>query len=117
MLIAVMMFIVCALGMFLDWTGIVLLSFPIFLPIVQEMGISELWFVVLTAVVLQTSFLSPPFGYALFYLRALAPPEVRTSDIIIGVLPFIGLILMMAIAIAVFPELVTWLPETLYQTK
>ena len=92
MLIAVMMFIVFALGMFLDWTGIVLLSFPIFLPIVQEMGVSELWFVVLTAVVLQTSFLSPPFGYALFYLRALAPPEVRTSDIIIGVLPFIGLI-------------------------
>ena len=117
MLIAVMMFIVFLLGMFLDWTGIVLLSFPIFLPIVQEMGVNELWFVVLTAVVLQTSFLSPPFGYALFYLRALAPKEVRTSDIIIGVLPFIGLILMMAMAIALFPQLVTWLPATLYGPK
>ncbi|MAC80198.1 MAG: C4-dicarboxylate ABC transporter [Rhodobacteraceae bacterium] len=117
MLMTVMMFIVFLLGMFLDWTGIVLLSFPIFLPIVTEMGISPLWFVVLTAVVLQTSFLTPPFGYALFYLRALSPKEVKTSDIIMGVLPFIGLIVMMAIAISVFPQIVTWLPETLYGPK
>ncbi|WP_289154592.1 TRAP transporter large permease subunit [uncultured Salipiger sp.] len=117
MLITVMMFIVFVLGMFLDWTGIVLLSFPIFLPIVQEMGVSELWFVVLTAVVLQTSFLTPPFGYALFYMRALAPKDVSTGDIILGVLPFIGLIVLMALAIAFFPQLVTWLPETLYQPK
>src|SRR5699024_8996342 len=102
------------LGCFLDWTGIVLLSFPIFLPIVQEMGISLLWFVVLMAVVLQTSFLTPPFGYALFYLRAIAPTEVRTSQIILGVLPFIALIVLMSITVAVFPGLVTWLPQQLY---
>ena len=113
-LIAVMLLVVFILGMFLDWTGIVLLSFPIFLPIVQEMDVSLLWFVVLMSVVLQTSFLTPPFGYALFYLRAIAPREVKTSHIIIGVLPFIGLILMMCVAIALFPQLVTWLPETLY---
>ncbi|NPD21707.1 TRAP transporter large permease [Alterinioella nitratireducens] len=113
MLITVMMFIIFLMGMFLDWTGIVLLSFPIFLPVVQEMNIDLLWFVVLMAVVLQTSFLTPPFGYALFYMRAIAPPEVRISDIILGVLPFIGLIVVMAIAIAVFPELVMWLPEAL----
>ena len=117
MLLTMMMFIVFLLGAFLDWTGIVLLSFPIFLPIVQEMGVSELWFVVLTAVVLQTSFLTPPFGYALFYMRALAPKDVSTGDIILGVLPFIGLIVLMALAIAFFPQLVTWLPETLYQPK
>ena len=114
LLIAMMMFIVFILGAFLDWTGIVLLSFPIFLPIVQEMDVSLLWFVVLMSVVLQTSFLTPPFGYALFYLRAIAPREVKTSHIIVGVLPFIGLILMMCVAIALFPQLVTWLPETLY---
>ncbi len=114
LLIAMMMFIVFILGAFLDWTGIVLLSFPIFLPIVQEMDVNLLWFVVLMSVVLQTSFLTPPFGYALFYLRAIAPKSVRTSQIIIGVLPFIGLILMMCVAIALFPQLVTWLPETLY---
>ncbi|EKE44890.1 hypothetical protein OCGS_0925 [Oceaniovalibus guishaninsula JLT2003] len=115
LLIATMLFIVFVLGAFLDWTGIVLLSFPIFLPIVQEMeGINLLWFVVLMAVVLQTSFLTPPFGYALFYLRAIAPPQMRTTQIIVGVMPFIGLIVLMCIAVALFPSLVTWLPQVLY---
>ncbi|WP_422029693.1 TRAP transporter large permease [Roseovarius sp.] len=115
MLVAVMMAIVFVLGAFLDWTGIVLLSFPIFLPIVQEMpDVSLLWFVVLMAVVLQTSFLTPPFGYALFYLRAIAPREVKTAAIIRGVLPFIGLIVVMCVLVALFPSLVTWLPGALY---
>ena len=115
MLMTMMLFIVFILGAFLDWTGIVLLSFPIFLPIIQEMdGVSLLWFVVLMAVVLQTSFLTPPFGYALFYLRAIAPSDVRTGQIIKGVLPFIGLIVVMCVVVALFPPLVTWLPETLY---
>ncbi|EAP77953.1 MULTISPECIES: TRAP transporter large permease [Roseovarius] len=115
MLMTMMLFIVFILGAFLDWTGIVLLSFPIFLPIIQEMdGVSLLWFVVLMAVVLQTSFLTPPFGYALFYLRAIAPSDVRTGQIIKGVLPFIGLIVVMCMVVALFPPLVTWLPETLY---
>lgn len=114
-LIAVMLAAVFILGMFLDWTGIVLLCFPIFLPIVNEMGVSPLWFVVLMAVVLQTSFLSPPFGYALFYMRAIAPPEVSTGDIIKGVLPFIAMVLVMCAAIIAFPALVTWLPDTLYK--
>ncbi|SCY49628.1 TRAP transporter large permease [Paracoccus tibetensis] len=113
-LVAVMLLVVFILGMFLDWTGIVLLSFPIFLPLVAEMGIDPLWFVVLMAVVLQTSFLSPPFGYALFYMRAIAPPDVRTTDIIVGVLPFIALIILMCGAMILFPALVTWLPATLY---
>lgn len=116
MLMTVMMFIVFILGAFLDWTGIVLLSFPIFLPIVQEMpSVDLLWFVVLMSIVLQTSFLTPPFGYALFYLRAIAPKEVKTTDIIKGVLPFIGLILLMCVAVALVPGLVTWLPATLYR--
>ncbi|WP_378946478.1 TRAP transporter large permease subunit [Paracoccus sp. R86501] len=113
-LIAVMLLVVFILGMFLDWTGIVLLSFPIFLPLVGEMGIDPLWFVVLMAVVLQTSFLSPPFGYALFYMRAIAPPEIKTADIIMGVLPFIGLVLLMCAMMILFPALVTWLPAVLY---
>ncbi len=114
MLLTMMLFIVFILGAFLDWTGIVLLSFPIFLPIVQEMQVDLLWFVVLMALVLQTSFLTPPFGYALFYLRAIAPKEVRTGQIIRGVMPFIGLIIAMCIAVAVLPQLVLWLPQTLY---
>ena len=114
-LLIVMLITVFVLGMFLDWTGIVLLCFPIFLPIVGEMGISPLWFVVLMAVVLQTSFLSPPFGYALFYMRAISPPEVSTGDIIRGVVPFIVMVLLMCGLIVLFPQLVTWLPATLYQ--
>jgi tripartite ATP-independent transporter DctM subunit len=114
LLIAMMMGIIFILGAFLDWTGIVLLSFPIFLPIIQEMDVSLLWFVVLMAVVLQTSFLTPPFGYALFYLRSIAPKEVKTTQIIRGVLPFIGLIVLMCILVALVPSLVTWLPDVLY---
>lgn len=116
-LVAMMLIVVFILGMFLDWTGIVLLSFPIFLPVVAEMGIDPLWFVILMAVVLQTSFLSPPFGYALFYMRAISPPEVTTVDIIIGVLPFIVLIIIMCVMVIIFPELVTWLPKVLYTGK
>lgn len=103
LLIVVMLLIIFVLGCFLDWTGIVLLSFPILLPIVQEMGISLLWFVILVAVVLQTSFLTPPFGYALFYLRAITPKSVKTMEIISGVVPFIGLIILMCILLAIFP--------------
>ncbi len=115
MLVAVMLVVVFILGMFLDWTGIVLLSFPIFLPLVQEMGIDPLWFVVLMAVVLQTSFLTPPFGYALFYMRAIAPPGVTIGDIIQGVIPFIILILLMCLMVIIFPEIITWLPDRLYR--
>jgi len=114
MLLTVMLFIVFILGCFLDWTGVVLLSFPIFLPMLQEMGVDLLWFVVLMAVVLQTSFLTPPFGYALFYLRAIAPREVHTMDIIKGVIPFIVLIIGMSILVALVPSLATWLPNKLY---
>ncbi|EKU30162.1 TRAP transporter large permease [Alcaligenes sp. RM2] len=116
LLIVVMLLIIFALGCFLDWTGIVLLSFPILLPIVQEMGISLLWFVILVAVVLQTSFLTPPFGYALFYLRAITPKSVKTMEIITGVIPFIALIILMCILLAIFPGLATWLPTVLYGT-
>ncbi|MES5322926.1 TRAP transporter large permease [Alcaligenes phenolicus] len=116
LLILVMLLIIFVLGCFLDWTGIVLLSFPILLPIVQEMGISLLWFVILVAVVLQTSFLTPPFGYALFYLRAITPKSVKTMEIITGVIPFIGLIILMCILLAIFPGLATWLPTVLYGT-
>ena len=80
------------------------------------MGVGLLWFVVLVAVLLQTSFLTPPFGYALFYLRAITPTSVPTTEIVKGVIPFIFLVVFMCILIAIFPGLITWLPETLYGT-
>jgi len=108
-----MFFLVFILGMFLDWTGIVLLSFPIMLPIIENMGVDVLWFVVMVAVVLQTSFLTPPFGYALFYLKGVAPPEVETLDLYRAVIPFVALILLACVLMAFFPALITGLPSML----
>ena len=108
-----MLFLVFILGMFLDWTGIVLLSFPIMLPIVEAMGVDMLWFVVMVAVVLQTSFLTPPFGYALFYLKGVAPPGVEIVDLYKAVIPFVTLIVLACVLLALFPWLVTGLPAIL----
>lgn len=108
-----MLFLVFILGMFLDWTGIVLLSFPIMLPIVQQMGVDPLWFVVMVAVVLQTSFLTPPFGYALFYLKGVSPPGVEIVDLYKAVIPFVALILLACTLMSFFPWLVTGLPRML----
>ncbi|MBB3192281.1 TRAP transporter large permease [Halomonas cerina] len=108
-----MLFLVFILGMFLDWTGIVLLSFPIMLPIVESMGVDVLWFVVMVAVVLQTSFLTPPFGYALFYLKGVSPKGVEIVDLYRAVIPFCALIVLACVLMAVFPALVTGLPAVL----
>ncbi|CBV43882.1 TRAP transporter large permease [Halomonas elongata] len=108
-----MLFLVFILGMFLDWTGIVLLSFPIMLPIVDQMGVDMLWFVVMVAVVLQTSFLTPPFGYALFYLKGVAPKGVEIVDLYRAVIPFCALIVLACVLMAIFPSLVTGLPALL----
>jgi len=107
------LFLVFILGMFLDWTGIVLLSFPIMLPIIETMGVDMLWFVVMVAVVLQTSFLTPPFGYALFYLKGVAPPGVEIVDLYKAVIPFVTLIVLACVLLALFPWLVTGLPAIL----
>ncbi|MDT0512088.1 TRAP transporter large permease subunit [Halomonas sp. LES1] len=108
-----MLFLVFLLGMFLDWTGIVLFSFPIMLPIVDSMGVDMLWFVVMVAVVLQTSFLTPPFGYALFYLKGVAPPGVEIVDLYRAVIPFVALIVLACVLMAFFPALITGLPSML----
>jgi tripartite ATP-independent transporter DctM subunit len=108
-----MMIITFILGMFIDWIGIVLIVFPIFVPIAEMMGFDKLWFVVTMAVMLQDSFLTPPFGYALFYLKGIAPPEVTTSDIYWGVFPFWRLMELGLIIVVLFPPTITWLPNVL----
>lgn len=106
----VMQFIVFILGMFIDWIGIVLVCFPLFLPIAAKLGFDKLWFVVMIAVNLQTSFLTPPFGYALFYLRGIAVQGIETIDIYKGIVPYVILMLIGLIICAVFPQTITWLP-------
>lgn len=108
-----MMLIVFVLGGFIDWIGIVYIAFPIFLPIADSLGFDRVWFVVVMAVMLQDSFLTPPFGYALFYLRGIAPPEVKTSDIYWGALPFWELMELGLIICVIFPQTVTWLVSIL----
>lgn len=109
----VMMVILFFLGMFLDWIGIIMITFPLFLPIAQDLGFDKVWFVVTIAVMLQDSFLTPPFGYALFYLRGVAPPEVTTSDIYWGAFPFWRLMELGLIACIIWPQSILWLANTL----
>jgi tripartite ATP-independent transporter DctM subunit len=109
----VMMIILFFLGMFIDWIGIIMITFPIFLPIARELGFDKVWFVVTMAVMLQDSFLTPPFGYALFYLRGVAPPEVTTGDIYWGAFPFWRLMELGLIIVVVWPSTITWLANVL----
>ena len=107
----VMMAIVFLLGMFIDWIGIVLICFPLFLPIAKQLGFDPVWFVVMIAVNLQASFLTPPFGYALFYIKGVAPSSVSLMDIYRGIVPFVLLMIIGLILCAVFPDVVLWLPS------
>jgi tripartite ATP-independent transporter DctM subunit len=109
----VMMVILFFLGMFLDWIGIIMITFPLFLPIAMDLGFDKVWFVVTVAVMLQDSFLTPPFGYALFYLRGVAPPEITTSDIYWGAFPFWRLMELGLIACVIWPKTILWLANTL----
>ncbi len=102
------------LGFFLDFIEITLVVVPIVAPPLMLMGLDPVWIGVMMAVNLQTSFLTPPFGFALFYLRAVAPPEVRTSQIYRGVVPFVGIQLVALGVLAAFPGIATWLPTALY---
>lgn len=110
---AIMSVIVFILGMFIDWLGIVMIVFPIFLPIMDSFGFDRLWLVAVMATLLQTCFMTPPFGFALFYVKGILPPEVKIQEVYKGVIPFIIIICIVTVLCAVFPPLVTWLPSKL----
>ena len=110
---AIMCVIVFILGMFIDWLGIVMIVFPIFLPIMDQFGFDRLWLVGVTAVILQTCFMTPPFGFALFYVKGILPGDVKIQEVYKGVIPFIIIICIVTVLCAVFPPLVTWLPSLL----
>ncbi len=120
------LFCVFLLGFFLDWIEITLIILPLVAPVVANLGLNIdgygvvdnptlVWFVILIAVTLQTSFLSPPVGFALFYLKGICPPEVTLTDIYKGVVPFIILQLIGMLVIAFWPQLVIWLPAVAYK--
>jgi tripartite ATP-independent transporter DctM subunit len=123
-ILILMQIMLIALGMFLDWVGILLLAVPIFVPIMKALGPEAfglaneselvLWFGVLYLVNMQMSFLSPPFGYALFYLRGVAPPEIPMARIFKAALPFLAIQLIGLVACMLYPPIITWLPQVVY---
>jgi tripartite ATP-independent transporter DctM subunit len=106
----IMMFIVFIMGMFIDWAAILLVTVPIFMPIAMELDFDPLWFSLLMCVNLQTSFLTPPFGYALFYFKGVAPEGYTMMHIYKGIIPFVLLQLVSLAVLCFFPGIVTWLP-------
>jgi len=127
MVLALMMVLLVALGMFLDWVGILLLAVPIFVPLIEGLtfdgllgfpGVDpakvSLWFGVIYLVNMQMSFLSPPFGYALFYIKGVCPPHITMAQIFKSSFPFLGIQALGLLLVILFPALVTWLPGLAY---
>ena len=110
------MIVIFLLGFILDFIEITFVVVPIVGPVLLAMGVDPVWLGVMIAINLQTSFLTPPFGFALFYLRGVAPASVETSDMYRGVIPFIGLQLLLMLMLSVWPQLATWLPNLIYNS-
>ncbi|MCG8369205.1 MAG: TRAP transporter large permease subunit [Proteobacteria bacterium] len=112
--VVVVMLVMFLLGFVLDFIEITFVVVPIVGPVLLAMGLDPVWLGILIAINLQTSFLTPPFGFALFYLRGVAPPSVKTAEIYRGAIPYVAIQLFALLLIAVFPDLVTWLPGRIY---
>jgi tripartite ATP-independent transporter DctM subunit len=110
----IVMGIIFIAGFFLDFIEITFIHVPVLAPIMISMGVDPLWLAVLIAINLQTSFLTPPFGFSLFYLKGVTPPEVSTMDIYKGIIPFVIIQIIGLIIICLIPETVTWLPKLVY---
>lgn len=108
------LFGVFLLGFFLDWVEITLIILPLVAPVVQSLDFDLVWFTILFAMCLQTSFLTPPVGFALFYIKGVAPPEIKVTDIYKGVIPFIIIQLFALAIVFLIPGIATWLPSVAY---
>ena len=112
--VIVVLFITFLLGFFLDWIEITLIILPFLAPVMVDLGVDLVWFIVMFAVVLQTSFITPPVGFALFYMKGVAPQGITIQNIYRGIIPFV---ILQVIAVAIvfnFPKIVTWLPQVAY---
>ena len=112
--VIVVMLVMFLLGFVLDFIEITFVVVPIVGPVLLAMGLDPVWLGIMIAINLQTSFLTPPFGFALFYLRGVAPPSVTTANIYRGAIPFVVIQILALLLIAAFPDLVTWLPQKIY---
>lgn len=112
--LAIVMGLIFIIGFFLDFIEIVFIHVPVLAPIMIEFGFDPLWFCILLAVNLQTSFLTPPFGFSLFYLKAVTPPEVTTGHIYRGIIPFVACQMLGLLIVVLYPEIATWLPRKVF---
>lgn len=110
----VVLAVVFVAGFFLDWFEIVLIIVPLLAPVLKLAGVDQTWFLILMAMMLQTSFLTPPVGFSLFYLKGVVPKEVTIGDIYTGIIPFVLLQLLMVLVCFVYPDLILWLPKQMY---
>jgi len=108
-----LMVLIFVLGFFLEWIEISYIAVPLFLPVFIAQGVDPVWLAMLICVNLQTSFLTPPFGWALFFLRGVAPPEVTTRHLYMGVVPFIGLQVFAIWLVYMYPQIALWLPKAI----
>jgi len=120
-ILILLMVVVFLLGFFFDWVEITLIVLPIIAPLIKTLDFGDhvakpeivYWFAILLAVNLQTSFLTPPFGFALFYMKGICPPQVKLGEIYRGIVPFVILQLLGLAACMAFPDIVLWLPRTM----
>lgn len=110
----IMMAVVFFMGMFIDWAAILLVVVPIFTPIAMDLDFDPLWFGMMVCINLQTSFLTPPFGYSLFYFKGVAPPEYTMGDVYKGILPFVAIQVFGLALLAIFPQLISYLPDLFF---
>ena len=108
-----LMFIIFILGFFLEWIEISYIAVPLFLPVFVSQNVDLVWLATLICVNLQTSFLTPPFGWALFFLKGVTPPEISTRQIYLGVIPFIGMQILALVLVFLFPSLALWAPKAI----
>jgi TRAP-type mannitol/chloroaromatic compound transport system permease large subunit len=102
------------MGMFIDWAAILLVVVPIFTPIAMDLDFDPLWFAMMVCINLQTSFLTPPFGYSLFYFKGVAPPEYTMGDVYKGILPFVAIQVFGLAILVVFPQIISYLPDLFF---
>lgn len=114
MVLAIVMGLIFVIGFFLDFIEITFIHVPVLAPIMIEFGFDPVWFCILIAVNLQTSFMTPPFGFSLFYLKAVTPPEIATGHIYRGIIPFVLVQVIGLIIVVLFPRLATWLPKVVF---
>lgn len=103
------------MGMFLDDTAMLIIVAPLFIPLVIELGFDPIWYGVLYVITCQIAYITPPFGYNLFLMKAMAPPEISTHDIYRSIVPFVGIMILGLAIVSLFPQIALWLPETVLQ--